>query len=133
MRAWFDSKGGIFESRGQFTDVDGGGLKVFVLNVDKVVQWGVFVRVGDDKFQIAKWLLKCGEFGLKLSHLANSCHCFVEVGNLRQSVHVLFDFADDLGIVCSLQLEPVPDCEEFLARGVLVVVEDICTFVQDPC
>ena len=42
-------------------------------------------------------------------------------------------FADDLREVeGSLKLEPFPDGQEFLARGVLMIVEDGATFVENP-
>ena len=50
----------------------------------------------------------------------------------RVGVHVLLDFADDLRVEGSLKLEPFPDGQEFLAGGVLMVVENGCAFVEDP-
>ena len=95
---------GTFEGRRKFACIGRGCLEVFQLNVDELIDCCVFVGVSDDEFRVAEWLLKCGELRLELVHLANCCHCFVKVGDFWKSVHIPFDFADDLGVECSLTL-----------------------------
>ena len=107
-------------------------MEIFELDVDELVGGSVFVGVSDDELQVTQRLFECGQLRLKLVQLADGCYGLVEVRDLWQGVHVLLDFADDLGVEGSLKLQPYPYGQEFLARGVLVIVEDGCTLVEDP-
>ena len=71
MACWDRQSWAVECERGsEFANVDGGGLEIFELNVDKLVCGGIFVGVSDDEFQVTQWLPQCGELRLELVHLS---------------------------------------------------------------
>ena len=103
-------------------------LKVFELDGDELFgmlrQGGHLAAVEHDEFAVCHGLPESLQFCLKHIEVPQSGDSLGEGGDLGESVHVVFDLADDLWVEDALCQEPVPDDEEFLTGWLVGGVKD---------